>query len=749
MRITCIGGGPAGLYLGILLRKARPSWEFEILERNAPGQTFGWGVVFSDETLGYLEEADPETHVEITRAFAHWDAIDTYFKGTWRRSSGHGFSGIARKDLLDILAARARALGVSLKYNTEVDDIDALRKGTDLLVAADGVNSKVRARYTDSFAPSTEVRKAKYIWLGTKRVFEAFTFLFEEYADGIFQVHAYRFNADTSTFIVETDPDTWKRAGLDTLPEAEQIALLERIFAKHLNGHALMSNRSTWIQFPTLKCGRWHHENAVLVGDSAHTAHFSIGSGTKLAMEDAIALAKSLCAVEPLEKALVHYESERRLIVEKTQAAAQDSLLFFENTKRYFHFDPDAFNFRLLTRSKKIGYENLKVRDTQFVDSITTNFAEAARATPPAGAALADVPPMFTPFRLRGLTLENRIVMSAMCMYSAVDGVPSDFHLVHLGSRAVGGAGLIVTEMTNVSALGRITLGCTGMYTDAQVAAWKRITDFVHASSKAKIALQLGHAGRKGASKLMWEGIDQPLETGAWPLMSASALPYYPNSQIPKEMTRADMEGVLGDYEAAATRALAAGFDMLEIHMAHGYLLASFISPLTNVRTDSYGGSLENRMRLPLEVFDRVRAVWPADRPIGVRISATDWDDSGITGEDSVQIAHMLKAHGCDIVDVSTGQTTPTSRPPFYGRMYQTPFADQIRNDVGIPTLAVGNITTADQANTILAAGRADLIALARTHLRDPYFTRHAAEEAGYTGLAWPQPYGAVPVQRK
>jgi anthraniloyl-CoA monooxygenase len=742
MRITCIGGGPAGLYLGILLRKQKPEWQIEILERNAPGQTFGFGVVFSDETLGYLESADRETYAHITEKFAHWDAIDTYYKGTWRRSGGHGFSGIARKDLLQILEERARSLGVTIVHNAEVDDVDKLRKSCDLLVASDGVNSKVRALYKDTFLPEIEQRKSKFIWLGTHRLFEAFTFLFEEFAGGVFQVHAYRFNNDTSTFIVETDPETWKRAGFDHLPEADQIALLERIFEKHLDGHALISNRSNWIQFPTLRCKRWSFENVVLIGDAVHTAHFSIGSGTKLAMEDSIALAEQLCSEPDLGKALEHYETERRTIVEKTQAAAQDSLLFFENTKRYFDFDPDAFSFRLLTRSKKIGYDNLKVRDEPFVDSVTEAFNGK-------GAAMKDAPPMFAPIALRSMQLENRIVVSPMCMYSAHDGLPNDFHLVHYGSRAIGGAGLLFTEMTNVSESGRITVGCTGMYALEHVAAWKRIVDFVHVSSKTKMALQLGHAGRKGASKLMWDGMDKPLESGAWPIMSASELPYYPNSQVPRAMTREDMDHVIGDYERATTMAIQANFDMLEVHMAHGYLLASFISPLTNIRKDEYGGTLENRMRFPLEVFSKCRAIWPSEKPMSVRISATDWLEDGVAGDDCVEIARMLKAAGCDLIDVSTGQTTPKSRPPFYGRMYQTPFADQIRNDVGIPTMAVGNITTADQANTILAAGRADLIALARTHLRDPYFTRHAAEDAGYSGMTWPKPYGVVPIQKK
>jgi anthraniloyl-CoA monooxygenase len=742
----------------MLCKKRNPSWDIEVFERNALGETFGWGVVFSDETISYLGEADEKSGKQITDTFAHWDAIDIHFKGALLRSGGHGFSGIARRRLLEILHARALEVGVTIHHKAEVDDIDSLRQ-CDLLVAADGLNSKIRTRYASVFEPDLDMRRAKYIWLGTKRVFDAFTFLFAEHAGGVFQVHAYRFDHETSTFIVETDPDTWRRAGLDTMAEADQLRFLEGLFSEHLQGHSLLSNRSSWIQFPTLRCKRWSHENIVLMGDAVHTAHFSIGSGTKLAMEDAIALDRALASTSSVQDALRAYEDERRIIVEKTQAAAQDSLLFFENTARYMHFTPEAFGFRLLTRSKKIGYDNLKVRDAAYLETVRQGFAAQSEAEQPKPEPLAREawlaredtsrrpaapPPMFQPFGLRGMTLANRVVVSPMCMYSAVDGVPGDFHLVHYGSRAMGGAGLLFTEMTNVLADGRITPGCTGIYNDAQRDAWRRIVDFVHAHSATKFAMQLGHAGRKGATKLMWDGMDQPLETGAWPLISASALPYYPHSQVPKAMDEGDMVRVKAAYVAAAERARDAGFDMLEVHMAHGYLLASFISPLTNVRTDGYGGGLEARMRYPLEVFKAVRAVWPEGRPMSVRISATDWLEGGITGDDSVHIAQMLKQAGCDLVDVSAGQTTPTSRPPFYGRMYQTPFADQIRNDVRLPTMAVGNISTADQVNTILAAGRADLVAIARGHLREPNFTHHAAEELGYRGLAWPKPYGVV-----
>lgn len=746
MRISVVGGGPAGLYFSILQKKRAPESEITLFERNAPGETFGWGVVFSDETLSYLEENDPETYVEITKCFAHWNDIEIFFKGQTIRTTGNGFSGISRRKLLDILRLRAEGLGVDLRYRQEIgtpEAIDAFRT-SDLVIAADGRNSLVRARFEEAFAPTVDVRLTKYIWLGTKKVFDAFTFIYETNEAGTFQVHGYRFDETTSTFIVETDQETWTRAGMDTMSEGEQLRYLERLFARHLDGHALLPNKSAWLQFGTLKCKRWSHENIVLLGDAAHTAHFSIGSGTKLAMEDAIALTAALAAQKgkDVPSALRAYEAERRLDVEKIQAAAQDSLTFFENTKRYLHYDPLAFAFRLMSRSKRIGYENMAMRDPEFVERVTEDFTTRTKA--PKSRRGTPKAPMFTPFSLREMTLVNRVVVSPMCMYSAVDGTPNDTHLVHLGSRAVGGAGLIVTEMTNVSADGRITPGCTGMYSEEHVEAWARIVRFVHASSSAKIALQLGHAGRKGSTKPPWEGTDEPLDTGNWPLISASAIAYTARNQTPKAMDRADMDRVVGDYVRATQMAERAGFDMLEVHLAHGYLLASFISPLTNVRDDAYGGNLEARMRFPLEVVDAVRAAWPSHKPISTRISATDWEEGGTTAEDAVAISKLLRAHGIDIVHVSTGQTTADGKPAFYGRMYQTPFSDQIRNELGMPTIAVGNITSADQINTILAGGRADLVALARPHLRDPYFTMHAAEDAGEDELAWPNMYGIV-----
>ncbi len=780
MRIVCIGGGPAGLYFSILLKKACPDHDITVLERNAPGETFGWGVVFSDETLSYLSENDVPTHEAIKKAFAHWDAIDVHYRGTCTRSGGHGFSGIARRALLEILRERAEGLGVRIEFRRDIEDVEALRATCDLLVASDGSNSRTRARYADHFLPTLERRRSKYVWLGTKQTFEAFTFLFEEHEGCLFQVHAYRFDRDTSTFIVETDEESFERSGLANMTEDAQTAFLEKLFAKHLGGHRLLSNRSTWLHFQTLRCRTWSYENVVLAGDAVHTAHFSIGSGTKLAMEDAIALANEISRVtakKDIPSALARYEKERRVIVEKTQAAAQDSLLFFEHTKRYLSFDPLAFTFRLLTRSKKIGYDNLAVRDPAFVADVTRAFAASVKASLPRRGPSAEasalgsvdavpvapivareiaqdaaVPPIFTPFRLRGMEVANRIVVSPMCMYSAHEGVPGEFHLVHYGSRAMGGAGLLMTEMTCVSRDARITSGCAGLYDDAQEEAWARIVAFVHRETHTKIGLQLGHAGRKGATKLMWDGMDEPLAEGAWPIVSASAIayaPHLPHAQVPKAMDGADMMRVKDAFVASTVRGARAGFDLLEVHMGHGYLLASFLSPLTNTRSDAYGGSLENRLRYPLDVFRAMRAVWPTDRPMSVRFSATDWADGGNDGDDAVVIARALKHEGCDVVDVSTGQTAWGARPAFYGRMYQAPFADQVRNESGLPAITVGNISTPDQANTLLAAGRADLVAVGRGHLRDPYFTLHAAEAAGFDGLFVPKPYGVVrPLKR-
>ncbi|HEX3458341.1 MAG TPA: bifunctional salicylyl-CoA 5-hydroxylase/oxidoreductase, partial [Candidatus Baltobacteraceae bacterium] len=707
MRVTCVGGGPAGLYFGILAKRRFPGWSIRVLERNRPLDTFGWGVVFSDATLENLHAADEPTHRAITEAFAHWDDIAIHFKGHTIRSGGHGFSGISRKRLLAILQERAAELGVELCFQTDVEDVEAERGKCDLLVGADGINSRVRATYAPAFNPDLDQRRCRFVWLGTDLPLDAFTFIFERTEHGWFTVHAYRFDSELSTFIVECREETWLAHGLDSAGTAETIAFCEDLFSPYLHGRRLMTNAAhlrgrDWLNFTRVSNERWVHDNVVLMGDAAHTAHFSVGSGTKLALEDAIGLADALNHVEgkgDLAKALDGYEAVRRIEVLKLQNAARNSTEWFENVARYATLPPEQFAYSLLTRSQRIGHENLRLRDTTYVGDVEKWFAGKP------------MPPMFAPFKLRSLELINRIVVSPMDMYSAEDGMPNDFHLVHLGTRALGGAGLVFTEMTCVTREGRISPGCTGMYLPEHLPAWKRIVDFVHANSRAKICLQLGHSGPKGSTKLMWEGMDEPLAAGNWPVVAPSAIPYAAQNQTPQELTPSQMTDIRDAFARAAAMGLQAGFDMLELHCAHGYLLSSFITPLRNARTDEYGGSLENRLRYPLEVFRAMREVWPEDRPISVRISATDWVDGGISGDDSVAIARAFKAAGADLIDVSTGQTSPDAKP-VYGRMFQTPYADKIRNEVGIATMAVGNITDVDQASAIVAGGRADLVAL-------------------------------------
>ncbi len=742
MKVNILGGGPGGLYSAILLKAADPGREVVVHERNRPDDTFGFGVVFSDATMAELESAEPGTDREIVDAFAHWDDIDIHYGGEVIRSGGHGFAGLSRMRLLQILQRQAIDHGVELHFESDVEDIETLRDA-DLVIAADGVNSATRDRYAEHFQPDVDFRPNRFVWLGTTRPFDAFTFFFRETEHGLWRVHAYQYEDGKATFIVEAREETWRASELPEHDEDAARDFCANLFAEELQGHPLLTNRSFWRQFPTVRNGCWSHENVVLLGDAVHTAHFSVGSGTRIAMLDAIALTEGLNGNGDVRAALASYEEERRPQVESLQRAAQTSLQWFEDTERYMSLAPTQFGFTLLTRSLRITHENLRARDSAFVDRVDTWYAgeserqsgERVRVDPPP-------PPMFTPFKLRGMVLANRVVVSPMCQYSAADGTPNDWHLVHLGSRAVGGAGLVIAEMTDVSRDGRISPGCTGLYADEHAGAWGRIVDFIHTNSPAKVGIQLGHAGRKGATQLLWEGPDEPLESGAWDIVSASPLPYLPQSQVPKEMTRADMDAAKSDYVRAVEIADAAGFDMLEVHMAHGYLLATFISPLTNERDDEYGGSLENRMRFPLEVFDAVRAAWPGEKPISVRISAVDWKPGGMRPEDSVEVSRMLEAHDCDIVDVSAGQTV-SDQEPVYGRLYQTPFSDRIRHDVGIHTMAVGNISSYMDVNTILAAGRADLCLLARAHLFDPYWTRHAAYTLGYD-LEWPDQYKSV-----
>jgi anthraniloyl-CoA monooxygenase len=735
MRIAVVGGGPGGLYFSILMRKVRPDWEVCVFERNRPGDAFGFGVVFSDETLSVFERADPETYWAIIERFARWTDIDIHYRGSVTRSGGHGFAALGRRELLGILQERALEVGAEIRFETEapaVSDLD----WADVVVAADGASSPIRGALGAQFGPTLDRRFCRYMWLGTDLVFDAFKFYVVETPDGVFQAHAYPYDDRMSTFIVECNERVWRDAGLDSLapgplpPGVSDTASIDRcaeLFADALEGHQLVANNSKWIDFVTVRNSSWRAGNVVLLGDAAHTAHFSIGSGTKLAMEDAVALAWALrCHGEDVDRALASYEDERRPIVESTQRAAQASLEWFEGLGRYAGQERLQFAFNLLTRSRRVTYDNLRLRDPEFVAEVHPD----------------PRPPMFMPFSLRELELPNRVVVSAMDMYSAVDGTPGDFHLVHLGARALGGAGLVMTEMACVSPEGRITPGCAGMYTDEHVGAWKRIVDFAHEQANCAIAAQLGHSGRKGSTKLMWDGIDEPLPDGNWPLIAPSPLPYGPNNQVPREMSRADLDAVLEQFVAAARGAVAAGFDLLELHCAHGYLLSSFLSPLTNARDDEYGITLDGRARFPLEVFDACRAVWPEHKPMSVRISATDWVPGGFEADDAVRFARMLQEHGCDIVDVSSGQVSPDEKPAF-GRSYQTPFADRIRNEVGIPTIAVGAISSYDDVNTIIAAGRADLCALARPHLYDPHWTLHAAAEQGYTGARWPVQYQA------
>jgi anthraniloyl-CoA monooxygenase len=740
MKVVCVGGGPAGLYCAISMKLRDPTHEVLVVERNRPDDTFGWGVVFSNETLDKLWRNDPDSAAAIEASFQHWDDIDVHFKGHVVRSGGHGFAGIARKRLLNVLQERARALGVQLRFECEVEDLAAYRDA-DLIVAADGLNSRIRSQYAAVFKPSIELRSNKYIWLGTRKAFEAFTFIFEETEHGWIWAHAYPFEANTSTFIVECAEATWRALGFDEMSQADGIAACEMLFERHLEGQRLMSNAahlrgSAWLNFPRVSCERWYHGNVVLLGDAAHTAHFSVGSGTKLALEDAIGLADALHAEPDLERALQAYQETRRTEVLRLQSAARNSTEWFEAVPRYVRFEPMQFAYALLTRSQRISHENLRLRDRTWLEGMERWFAERASRRP----VQVPMPPMFTPFRLRELELVNRIAVSPMAMYSAEDGVAGDFHLVHLGARAQGGAGLVFTEMTCVSPEGRITPGCAGMYKDEHVAAWTRIVDFVHRHSDARICVQLGHSGPKGSTKLGWEGMDEPLDAGNWEVIGPSPVPWSPINQLPRAMTRADMDDVLAAFVRATEMAQACGFDMVELHCAHGYLLSAFITPLLNRRTDAYGGSLANRLRFPLEVFAAIRAVWPEQKPMSVRISATDWVEGGITGEDAVDVARAFAGAGADIIDVSAGQTNTHARP-IYGRMFQTPFSDRIRNEAGIATMAVGNIFEPDHVNSIIAAGRADLCCLARPHLAEPYWTLHAAVQLGYDQIAWPVQY--------
>jgi anthraniloyl-CoA monooxygenase len=756
MRIAVVGGGPGGLYFSALCqqlaRLTGTDHEITVWERNAADDTFGFGVVFSDETLGGIEHADPAVHRRMTAEFAIWDDIDVHFKGEVVTSGGHGFAAMSRRRLLEILQERCRELGVTIHFRTEAPDVDELAAGYDLVVAADGLGSAVRTRYADTFGPTLDERDCKYIWLGTDKVFDAFKFYIAQTPYGVMQIHGYPYDAGGSTFIVEMTSAVWERAGFAAFADRpwspgesddKSIELIRELFADVLDGHEVHANNSRWISFTTVRNERWvrtmpDQGAVVLLGDAAHTAHFSIGSGTKLAMEDALALAACLHEEPTVADALATYDTERRAVVLSTQRAAQASLEWFENLGQYLHQEPLQFAFNIMTRSRRVTYDNLRLRDPEFVARCDQWYA--------ASVGSDEIrPPMFQPVRIGSLELVNRVVVSPMDMYVADDGNPSDFHLVHLGGKALGGAGLVMTEMVCVSPEGRITPGCAGLWDDEQQETFRRITDFVHTHTSAKIGLQVGHSGGKGSTKLMWEGIDQPLDDGNWEVVGPSPVPYRAGvNQVPRELTRAEMDTIRDQFVDSARRGAEAGFDLLELHCAHGYLLSAFLSPVTNRRTDEYGGDVTARLRYPLEVFDALREVWPADRPMTVRISATDWVDNGQTLDDALVVAGAFVDAGADAIDVSTGQVTARERPAF-GRSYQTPYADAIRNRLGVPTIAVGVISSYDDVNSILMAGRADLCAIGRAHLYDPMWTLHAAVEQDYDGpgAPWPMPWRA------
>ncbi|HEU4321269.1 MAG TPA: bifunctional salicylyl-CoA 5-hydroxylase/oxidoreductase [Acidimicrobiia bacterium] len=746
MQVSIVGGGPAGLYLGILLRRGDPGIDVVIHERNGPDEAYGFGVVFSDETLEHFAAADEPSFRALGASFRHWGDISvTHPSGRTIVSGGHGFAAVSRRRLLQILSDRVRELGADIRYHSEVEALDTGQ--ADLVVGADGANSVVRHHLQTYLSPTVETRVNPYIWFGTPKVFDEFNFLFVDTPHGMVWAHVYPYSEEGSTFIVEMAPNTWLGLGLDAgtdqpLPpgssDEKALGVCHDLFSDFLDGQPLLGNNSKWLRFPTVRCARWHHENVVLMGDAIHTAHFSVGSGTKLAMEDAIALSTEIISGKPLQTALVDYEGARRPEVESLQRAAKASLEWFEGADRYRAMEPEQFVFSMLTRSQRVTYDNLRLRDPGYMDRVDRWYAGSDHGSPE--VTEPSTPPLFHPYRVRDLTLSNRVVVSPMDQYSAIEGVPTEWHLVHLGSRAVGGAGLVMTEMTCVSPEGRISPGDTGIWSDEQTEAWARIVSFVHENTPAKIGLQIGHSGRKGATKLMWEGDNVPLESGEWPIVSASPIKYRPDSQVPRELTPDGMDTVRDQHVVAARNGEKAGFDWLELHFAHGYLLSSFLSPLTNQRSDRYGGSLENRMRYPLEVFTSVRAQWPEAKPMSVRTSATDWVEGGFSGDDAVEFARRLRDAGCDVIDVSTGQTSLDSDPE-YGRLYQTPFSDRIRHEAGIATMTVGAVSSIDDIHNILVAGRADLVVMARPHLVDPYWTMNAAIDLGYTGHSFPNQY--------
>ncbi len=744
MKIICLGGGPAGLYFAISMKLRDASHDVTVLERNKANDTFGWGVVLSDDALGQMQENDPKSTQAIRDHFAYWDDIAVEHNGVRTVSGGHGFAGIGRKQMLVLLQERARELGVTLAFETEFKSAEDYRKDYDLVVAADGINSLVRREYEAEFQPDIDTRLCKFVWLGTHQKFDdAFTFIFEKTPQGWMWAHVYQFDDKTATFIVECLQPTWDAFGFADMSKEEIVETCRKVFERHLGGHPLMSNAAhlrgsaVWMNFPRVICGKWYHENVVLMGDAAATGHFSIGSGSRLAFDSAIALANFLHTEPSLEQAFERYQDERRLEVLRLQSAARNSLEWFEEVERYLDQHPVQFNYNLLTRSQRISHENLRLRDPAWLQTAERWFQTQAGVPEDAPVRA----PMFAPYQLGDMQLKNRIVVSPMAQYKAVDGCPTDWHFVHYAERAKGGAGLVYVEMTCVSPIGRITPGCPGLYAPEHEAAWRRLTDFVHQETDAKICCQIGHAGRKASTQLGWEDSEAQLKEGNWDIIAPSAIAWSPNNAVPREMSRADMDEVRDQFVASTKMAARAGFDMVELHAAHGYLISSFISPVSNTRQDAYGGSLDNRMRYPLEVMRAMRAAWPTGKPMSVRISANDWvGEAGVTPEEAVKIAAMFREAGADIIDVSAGQTSIEAQP-VYGRMFQTPFSNRIRNELNMPTMAVGNIYEPDHANSILMAGRADLVCLARPHLADPYWTLHAAVALGDVQTRWPDPY--------
>jgi anthraniloyl-CoA monooxygenase len=701
------------LYFALLAKKADPGHRVTVFERNPPDATYGWGVVFSEETLGALRDADRPSYDRIIESFAKWGAIDIRYRGETIRSRGHAFSGLARKELLRILQERCAELGVELRFHREVTNPEHLLPA-GLVVAADGVNSLVRRLYEDRFRPTMRVHRTKFVWFGTNLVFKAFTFIFRENEHGLFQVHAYPFDASTSTFIVECPEETWKAAGLDRATEQDSIAYCQKLFAEDLGGHSLMLNRSLWVSFVTLRNESWHHGNVVLLGDAAHTAHFTIGSGTKLAMEDSVALSEAL-ARHPgdLETALTEYEMERQPVVERFQLAALESAAYFENVRRYAGFEPVQFAFNLLTRSGRITHLELTRRDPSFVVAVDAWFAAAAGQgpKPQPGHLVVAPPPMLVPYRARSRDVANRVVVEVTGQDEATDGLTGPSHVRQMDDAAASGAGLILTEMVAVSSEGRITPGTPGLYREEHLDPWRDIVAQVRGRTAARVMMQLGHAGARGATRPRREGVDRPLRGRAWPLLAASPIPYTPRSRQPKEADAEDVDRLLADFAGAARRAADAGVDELLLDFSQGYLVASFISPLTNQRSDTYGGSFEGRLRFPLRIFDEVRAAWPQDRVLGVALTASDWAPGGSGPDDAAAVARLLKDRGCDLIRVLAGQTTWYARPE-YGPMFLVPFSDRVRNEAGIATMVGGAITTYDHVDTVLAAGRADLCLL-------------------------------------